>query len=514
MIRWCLLLFLILLPVVNVVAAESPVLRIVYVDSEKGDDARDGAAPLAAGGAHGPLLTIKRALQVASPGATIQLASGQEFHETVLVEGYNLGTAASPLVIDGNGATLSGLVEIPRTDWKRDDNGRYYVDAGILQRFAPQGAMPKSNWLWHWKRQEWWRETEAPGVLFINGNAAAQAESAEKLTPGSWFYNVNAQPLRIWFMPPEGNAPVHLSVAANRGVILNDDYVVVRNLASQYSSDDGFSTFLAASAVFENIYGANNCDQGISLHNYTAGVVVGSLFERNGGCGIVDVMSTQSVYIQTTVRNNMVSGAWLAGSSHTLQSCLFVDNRGAQLTVCSGTRANLVNCLIRGKDEINAMQPGIEVQGDVRIDHCTIADCAPGVNISSASQALTVCTNSIFLRCQNGYIRAPEAQKLSIAQCLFAVDGGISIGNKLLSLSDPAWAEKPLDRLLRGSFVAPVELPDLFAGLANAHPLNAAGTNRTPLGAQQLQVRLRWQPAKPVEIIPVTIYTHKVGRVR
>ncbi len=495
----------------QVAAGDAMAATAIYVDNVQGDDARNGAAATP-DGTNGPVRTFMRALHVARPGAWIHLANtGSPYHETFQIEGFNLGSAGAPLVIDGHGATVSGLVSIPGDAWKLETNDVYYVDNAVIMRLAPQGGMPKSNWLWHWKRTSWWHEPEAPEIFFLDGKPAPHAESLGQIQPGGFFLNINSHPVRIRFRPPVGRKieECRVQVPGNHGVIINDDHVVIRNLASMYSSDDGFSTFLAAGAVFQNVNGSFNCDQGLSLHNSTSGLIEGGLFERNGGCGVVDVMNTQSVYIQAVVRRNMVAGLWLAGASHNIQSCYVVDNRGPQAMVCDGTRANFINTVIHGKDQIEPAQTGVNVQGDARIDHCTVSGCTVGVLMAGR----TMITDSVFTGCAETYVkRSGSGASCQLDRVLFDSAGSMMLGTTNVSLADEQWRQVPeLAKSLSSSFVEPIVLKNLLQGLPDGHSRLKAGANKTRLGAT-ITSRASWQSGEPEAIIPVTVFTHGAGR--
>jgi hypothetical protein len=483
---------------------------VVHVDNVQGDDAWSGAKA-GCGGTNGPVRTFMRALHVAPPGACIRLARNEEpYRETFQIEGFGLGKAGAPLVVEGNGATVSGLIAIPSDAWGVETNDIYYIDAAVFTKLAPNGGMPKSNWLWHWKRNSWWHEPEAPEIFFLNGKPAPHAESLVAIQPGGFFLNINEHPVRIRFRLPAGKRieDCRIDVPGNHGVIINDDHVVIRNLASMYSSDDGFSTFLASSVVFHNVYGAFNCDQGLSLHNSTSGLIEGGLFERNGGCGIADVMNTQTAYIQAVVRRNMVAGFWLAGASHNIQSCLISDNRGPQAVVCDGTRANVINAVVIGRDRIDAAQVGVEIQGDARLDHCTVTHCSVGVR-GNGKIALT---DSLFADCAEAHVLKAGGSPPSFERLLLDPAGTVVIGTNKVMLAGDDWRQGgPMAGLLKTCFVEKVLMTDPSRGLPDGHPLVQAGANRTRLGAT-IVPRDAWRPDEPVEIVPVTVFTHGVGR--
>jgi hypothetical protein len=65
--------------------------------------------------------------------------------------------------------------------------------------------------------------------------------------------------------------------------------------------------------------------------------------------------------------------------------------------------------------------------------------------------------------------------------------------------------------MLKSCFVEPVALKHLMQVLPDGHPLIQAGASKTRLGAT-ITPRNKWNPGEPEAIIPVTVFTHGVGR--
>jgi len=84
-----------------------------YVDNRTGDDGNDGSTATTAFG------TIARALKAAGTSDTISLANtGVAYREPIVLTRRG-GTPAQPMVIEGNGATISGLRVIAPERWQR-----------------------------------------------------------------------------------------------------------------------------------------------------------------------------------------------------------------------------------------------------------------------------------------------------------------------------------------------------------------------------------------------------------
>ena len=380
--------------------ADAAVKTNYYVNNRIGSDEMDGlAATPSPDGKSGPTATIMAAIRKACAGARIVIANTeQEYRETIRIKDFRKGRAGNPLVIDGNGATVSGLVRAAPERWTHvhDDvysfnnrvGGTDYVPksgyCGLESRIGDSvyGHMPGFNWMASWIG--WPTERQAPEIFFLNGKPGTNVTKLADLPPGGFFYDHRAKPRCLYFRLPAGARIEECTVELplNEGILVTDDYVVLRNLVSKYAIDDGFGGFWGIGVIFENCNGSFNCDQGISLHGTSVTLIDGGLYERNGGCGIADVMSSFTVYRNVVVRDNLISGAYFAGLGHSMLNCRLYGNWSPQINACGDCIVSLVNCLVAG-----SLEPGggayiekgrIDPGGGVgiqiergRIDHCT-----------------------------------------------------------------------------------------------------------------------------------------------
>jgi hypothetical protein len=320
-----------------------------------------------------------KAVSTAPVSARIEIAStGLDYRERVRVENNLRGTPGAPAVIDGHGATVSGLVKVPATSWAVFTNDVYWF-RNILPDGKP-GPMPNSNWLGFLKHSGWFTEPEAPEIFFVNGKPGPNVLRLEDLPAGGFFYDTmgtNGPAGRVYFRLPAGAKLDNLTIEMplNEGVFISADYVVVRNLRSVYSQDDGFAGFWGYGDVYENVDGSFNCDQGFSMHGTSVTLVDGGLFERNGGMGIVDVMSSVSIFRNIIVRTNLIGGASFQGSFHSCRDSQFLDNAGGQV---GGHHVDLENCLVRGGWQ------GIGI-GRGRVTRCTVVNAGQGIAVSGGA---------------------------------------------------------------------------------------------------------------------------------
>ena len=79
-----------------------------------------------------PFKTIIQAVKQCSVGARIEIANtGIDYRESVSIEHYKKGRPDAPLVINGNGANVSGLVAVPQDQWILLKDDVYYFVNGV-----------------------------------------------------------------------------------------------------------------------------------------------------------------------------------------------------------------------------------------------------------------------------------------------------------------------------------------------------------------------------------------------
>ena len=95
--------------------AQAAFARDIHVDNSTGDDRYMGQSLTISAGQQGPLRTLQKAVRIAKPGDRIVIhPTGYPFHEEVIISGITRPSPTKdfPIVIEGNGALLDGLVGI------------------------------------------------------------------------------------------------------------------------------------------------------------------------------------------------------------------------------------------------------------------------------------------------------------------------------------------------------------------------------------------------------------------
>jgi hypothetical protein len=361
-------------------AASTGVCATYHVNNTSGNDAHDGLSPEKA------FATIARAIQAAKTSDTISLANtGTPYREPIALTRLG-GTPARPLVIEGNGATISGLRRLRPEQWTK---------AGDVYEIV--GPMPYGR-----------------PYLVVNGQRVAPADG-RRLAPGEWTWGAEGKGKssgRLRFRPAAGRTPADDTIEATLEVsglrVHSASYIVVRNLISECHANDGYNIHGDCRGIAcENIEARQNGDDGFSIHEAIEAVVRGGHFHHNGS-GIEDVNLSRSMYSGIRVHDNTLLGVLFIGAFHSAVDAVVYDNPrnfilsssvtkhliGGQLSPLGETSVYLQNVIAWGGDcgvqaagKCRAMivnsifsgsKRGIEVIEDARL-HLTksvVAGCA------------------------------------------------------------------------------------------------------------------------------------------
>jgi hypothetical protein len=267
------------------VLASTAIARDIYVNNLTGDDRRSGRHPLIVGPLDGPVRTITRALEIATGNDRIVLANtGVPYRESVTLQaGRHSGLPTKPFVLEGNGAVLEGLQEIPTGRWE------FYQDSAF--RFRPSGKS------FH--------------LLFLDGRpaervaVAGDAAAVPQLQPLQWcLYRGH-----VYFRPEPGRLPdsydlSHTSLTV--GITLYEvRHVAIMNLTIQGYQLDG-----------------------INAHDGVFHASLSDLICRGNGRSGISVGGASNVLVEAClVGNNGAAQLRAEGFSHTrVVNCDLLDN--------------------------------------------------------------------------------------------------------------------------------------------------------------------------------------------
>jgi hypothetical protein len=286
--------------VVGLTLAASPASgRDVFVDNVGGDDRFDGSSPRSMGG-NGPCRTISRALRAADKGDRIIVANtGTPYTECVSLQGgRNSGHPWRPLVIEGNGATLSGLAPVPETAWEP-------FSANVLR---------------------FWPARKAFQQLYRDGLPLVQREAPESgplpdLQPLEWCLFRGA----VYFRPEDGLLPTdyRLEYALHPvGLTLYEvRHVVIRGFVVQGYQLDGVN---AHDNAFDVLITGLNCRgngrSGISIGGASRVTIDSCLAGNNGQAQVRTEGYCQARIVNSDLIENTAPGLVKEGGEVIVES--------------------------------------------------------------------------------------------------------------------------------------------------------------------------------------------------
>lgn len=252
-----------------------------HVDGVAGDDANDGLTK--------PFKTLGRAVRALQTSDTLVLAKmDQPYRESLpLLVG---GTPRQPLVVEGNGATLSGADPAPPTGWQAEAGGVFSLPQATEVKFLL-----------------------GPECFYEAG------KSPTTLGPEQWLWQAG----KLYFRPAEGKTPadyrLDMSIRISGVMTTGVGQVIVRNLNCERFYNDGFNIHNGSGPLwFENIRGVWNGDEGFSCHENCECYVRGAELSHNYWHGVADVGLSRTHYQNLIVRDNRMKGLFFLGAMHSV----------------------------------------------------------------------------------------------------------------------------------------------------------------------------------------------------
>jgi len=237
--------------------------RDLFVDNLLGDDLSTGEAPQSLEGREGPVRTIAMALRLCRGSDTIHLANNPlPYFETISISGRKLfNHDLGGLTIDGHGATLSGVFQIPVGSWRHRLGGLWELHPhrkAYYQLIRHDRAVPELQF-----------ELQ-PGQFPV-------------LPPGMWtaWQGVIYYQARAGEGSPE-NLPLGLA-ARDAGVTIHDvPSITIRNVTFRHYRLDGIQVNdRARDIVLENVRSLENGRSGLAVGGSCQVLATGCQFSRN-----------------------------------------------------------------------------------------------------------------------------------------------------------------------------------------------------------------------------------------
>ena len=350
----------------------------LHVDNLAGSDANPGTR-------EAPYQTIAAAMKQLKGGDTLHMTAheGRPYQETIDSHpaGRWGGTSGQPTVIDGHGATMTGLKHLKSDQWQAEGEG-------IFRRHL-------SNNAWAMDQQGYWSGFP---IVFFDNRPAEFCRDKQSLREFTYFLHKDppkegakrdTRHNTLYIKLPAGKTPDDVkveSIALATMVHISASNVTVRNLTCMYAGHDGFATTNANGLVFDNVRAAYCMDQGISNHGAKA-VVKNSRFDHNANCGIVDVYPNCNVkYLDCLIEENIHrGGVEFYSGEYEMENCIIRNNERHGLVTDRGAKVALKNCLIAGR---GGNAPTVELgAGELSLTHCTLRDGSAGFSAFLAQRA-------------------------------------------------------------------------------------------------------------------------------
>lgn len=366
--------------------------HILYVNNITGNDSYNGlSSRVKEDNTTGPFATIKKAFDSAQTSCRIEIANtGKNYigGNWLTVAG---GTEENPLVINGNGATITGLGEVIENEWKKV-NGNIYATK----------FWPMSNMLKGYKPIQCW--IESPQIWWLNGNPGKNCKNEKELQENEGSFYWNKPKKELWFHLPAGKNFSNMKIEIPRygsHIIITTDNVVVKNFRGIFSANDAFDTHgTGKNIVYKNCIATDNCGQGFSVHGTTTALYADCVAMRNASSGSCDVNNSMAIYRRCVFADNTFeAGVYTTEETlHIYEDCLIAwNNPFEQIWQKGGSKMNFYNCVIFGTKGDGKAIFTME-EGSLFFNQCTFADFDFLCDISQGSGFNLKIKNSIITR--------------------------------------------------------------------------------------------------------------------
>jgi len=410
-----------LLAILALVLAWNCVATVYYVDNSRGDDANDGLV------ADKPFRTLHQAMSKLEPGDTLVMVPGQVYYESL--EFQKGGTPEAPIVVEANGAVISGREIVPADKWQELGDGLWLnankVQAGALRPRVFQAA---------------------GDMISVHFQTAPQ-----KLQPGQAVWNGDG----IYYRAEAGQRPPEMTFYGcykSSGVVISGkSYIAVNGIVAENFANDGVNVHGSCHGlIFRNLVSRWNGDDGFSIHEDAQACVYGAHLHHND-FGIQDIGISRSFYFGVLSEDNRYIGADFYGGLRSLEDSQFRNNGLRQLQFSSNNVANM------GIRNGNPLQSAHAYLKNVRVSG------GRGAAVQVINQADVTAVNCQFAGTEQG-VNVGEQSALHLVNCAITQVGQnlVKEGGKLTALSctfQPATATWG-DRKLEGDeFLQALEVP-------------------------------------------------------
>ena len=311
----------------------------LHVNAQSGNDSNNGSSA-------SPLLTTKRAVELAKPGDTIFFLSGP-IHQGVIIKDKS-GEPGRPIIIDGNNQALVGSRVIDPSEWTKISDGVYQLknllNAGKAK--LPDASLARFFFVVDGRQNRMNRSSKG---------AKPPLPEVSALVPGEWTY---ADGMFYMAFDP-GKTPADHVIEApvlQNGVAFsgNCSHWVVRNLNVRRFINDGINLHgQTRDVVVENVLVEECGDDGMSAHE-TCEVEARDFTARRNSTGICHINESVSHNTRVRLEGNYGVNLFLLGSGRHEFTSSKISAHGAGVRLKGPMTVKMTDCVFDWPDSLDA----------------------------------------------------------------------------------------------------------------------------------------------------------------
>ncbi len=403
----------------------------VYVDNLKGNDGNDGSQDKPVASVEHGLKLLKKSdtLEIINTGKPYQRPyPGEKGRGLTISHG---GTLEAPMIINGNGAVLTGLAVIPVDKWTKVEDDIYSLP------FWPMSNMYKG-----YKQQNYW--LDGTQIWWVDGKAATNCKTMEELkeTPGGFWWNKAKKAVLFHLPPAKTLEQLKIELPANYGFYITADHTIVKDVYFIHSWNDGFDAAgKNQNGVYKNCIAIDNCGQGFSCHDTSNVYYEDCVAIRCASSGSCDVHWCNTRYHRCIFMNNTFEAGIYANDAgtHLYSDCLVTGNGPfEQIWQRNNSSLTFDNCVILGTADKNILTMQ---DGTVAFKNCTIMNAAGLFSADAKYHSNLVMDNCLVSGFGQYILNLPESAEKNVILHgnLFADAPGLQIGDKMYNRTN--WNE-------------------------------------------------------------------------
>lgn len=303
--------------------------RKLRVDPPAGDDRGDGLAM--------PLKTIARAIRLAQPGDTIDLACATYYE----VADFTLkhGEIGRPITLDGHGAVLDGSDPVRAKDWQALGDGLFRkqhlmrMDEAILGRWFM---------LFDGRMVHMGRTSKGP---------KAPLKKPAELRPGEWTYVQDDDAFYIRIQPGQDLDAANVRYPARQAGIVESmatSHITIRNVTCTHVYNDGCNIHgITRDCRFENITALECGDDGFSAHD-DCQCTIDAFRSIGNSTGLADTGISETHYRNVFVKDCLgIDVLFMGDGTHSITGATILSSANTPLTMSPASGSGVRPCECR-----------------------------------------------------------------------------------------------------------------------------------------------------------------------